>query len=284
MPAPNRLSGDGEPPREVYGLGSRPDEQRRLERRRAADVARPLLPHLHPGMRLLDVGCGPGSITVDLATVVAPGEVVGLDLQPAQLERAVALAAERGVANVRFERGDAYALPFPDAAFDAVYSHTLLSHLHEPLRALREMHRVLRPGGVACVADIDVDSNIVAPPLPEVIAGVELFRRVRGYRRGAGYDVRQLRGHLIEAGFGAVVGDAFLLVRGAPETTRQVAWGFGTLLRAPEDVALAAEQGWADREAVERMAAAWQAWGERPDAFYCQTTIAAVGWKGTTAE
>ena len=70
-------------------------------------------------MRLLDVGCGPGSITLGLAEAVAPGEVVGVDLQPAQVEQARALAAERGVANVRFEVASAYALPFPDAAFDA---------------------------------------------------------------------------------------------------------------------------------------------------------------------
>ena len=73
------------------------------------------LPHLRPGMRLLDAGCGPGTITVGLAAAVAPGEVVGLELSPAMVEQARALASERGVANVRFEVGDAQALPVPDA-------------------------------------------------------------------------------------------------------------------------------------------------------------------------
>src|SRR5688572_8059537 len=59
-----------------------------------------LLPYLHPGMELLDAGCGPGSITVGLAEVVAPGGVVGVDLQAAQVEQARTLAAERGVTNV----------------------------------------------------------------------------------------------------------------------------------------------------------------------------------------
>jgi ubiquinone/menaquinone biosynthesis C-methylase UbiE len=279
MATPPSSSGGSARPREGYSLGSRPEEQRRLEGRTAADRARPLLPHLRPGMRLLDVGCGPGSITVGLAEVVAPGEVVGLDIQPAQIERARALAAERGQGNARFETGDAYQLPFPDASFDAAFTNTLLSHLQEPLRALREMHRVLRPGGVLCAADIDTDSIIVAPPLPDVVAGLALFQRLRAYRRGATNDVRQRRAHLIAAGFDRVSGDAYLTVSGTPEATRQTARGFGTLLLAPDDVALAAEQGWANQEGIARMVAAWQAWGERPDAFYCQTTIAAVGWK-----
>jgi SAM-dependent methyltransferase len=266
-------------PHDRYGLGARPDEQRRLEGRAASDRARFLLPHLRPGMRLLDVGCGPGAITIGLAEAVAPGEVTGLDLQPAQVERARALAAEHGVANVWFAHGDAYALPFPDASFDAVYAHTLLAHLSEPSRALREMYRVLRPGGVVGVADIDTETIIAAPPLPEVIAGLDLFRRVRAYRRGGTGDGRQRRGHLIEAGFGGVIGEAFLLVAGTTEGTRRVARGLGALLQAPDDMALATEQGWADQAAVERIVAGWQAWGERPDAFYCQTTIAAIGWK-----
>src|SRR3712207_2477179 len=77
------------------------------------------LPYLRPGMRVLDVGCGPGTITVGLAAAVAPGEVVGVDRASRALEQARALAAERGVANVRFETADLHALPFPDAAFDA---------------------------------------------------------------------------------------------------------------------------------------------------------------------
>jgi 2-polyprenyl-3-methyl-5-hydroxy-6-metoxy-1,4-benzoquinol methylase len=85
-----------------YLHGSAGIEQRRLARRVAATSAAFFLPHLRPGLRLLDCGCGPGSITFGLAEAVAPGEVVGFDVQPAQVERARALAAERGVPNVRF--------------------------------------------------------------------------------------------------------------------------------------------------------------------------------------
>jgi ubiquinone/menaquinone biosynthesis C-methylase UbiE len=78
-------------------------------------------------MRGLDLGCGPGSITLGLAEAVAPGEMVGVDVQPSQVAQAQALSAARGVMNVRFEVADVYRLPFPDGSFDAVSAHAGLS-------------------------------------------------------------------------------------------------------------------------------------------------------------
>jgi len=115
--------------------------------RTASRAAAFFLPYLRPGMQLLDVGCGPGAITLGLAQTVAPGEVVGVDIQASQVDRARALAAERRITNARFEVADINRLPFPDGSFDAVFAHTVLMHLREPVRALEEMRRVLRPGG-----------------------------------------------------------------------------------------------------------------------------------------
>jgi ubiquinone/menaquinone biosynthesis C-methylase UbiE len=137
-----------------------------MARRTAAQEAAFFLPHLRPGMRVLDVGCGPGSITVGLAEVVAPGEVVGIDVQQSQVERARDLAVERGVANVRFEVGDVYRLPFLDHSFDAVFAHTVLMHLQEPVRALAEARRVLRPGGITGVRDPDYGTMLSLPRRP----------------------------------------------------------------------------------------------------------------------
>lgn len=93
------------------------------------------LPHLRPGMRVLDCGCGPGSITMGLAAHVAPGEVIGIDLDPTHIALARRRAADAGLANVRFARADIYTLPFPDAAFDAVFCHSILSPRLPPRRA-----------------------------------------------------------------------------------------------------------------------------------------------------
>jgi ubiquinone/menaquinone biosynthesis C-methylase UbiE len=92
-------------------------------------------------MRLIDCGCGPGSITLDLARIVAPGAVVGIDRRQASLSDARTFARERGVANVAFEVANVYQLPFPDRSFDAAFACALLQHLAAPLEALKEMHR-----------------------------------------------------------------------------------------------------------------------------------------------
>jgi ubiquinone/menaquinone biosynthesis C-methylase UbiE len=118
----------GPGPAERYTIGQGEAALRSMRRRTLAVCAPFLPPLLRPGMRVLDVGCGAGSMTVELAGLVGPGPVVGLDAEERPLVAAGALAGERGVV-VRFVRGDAYRLPFPDGSFDAVFSHALLSHL-----------------------------------------------------------------------------------------------------------------------------------------------------------
>jgi ubiquinone/menaquinone biosynthesis C-methylase UbiE len=110
-----------------------------------------LLPHLRPGMRLLDCGCGPGTITEGLAAAVAPGPTVGVDADPSEAAR----AAGRGIPGATFTACDATALPFPDGAFDAVHARALLEHLRRPEDAVAEMRRVPAPGGVIGVATPD---------------------------------------------------------------------------------------------------------------------------------
>jgi len=95
------------------------------------------------------VRCGKcGELFNGVAALVAPGEVVGVVGRNGQVDIARRRAGERGLANVRFEVGSIYALPFPDGSFDVAYAHTVLQHVREPLRALREMRRVLKPGGL----------------------------------------------------------------------------------------------------------------------------------------
>ncbi len=159
----------------LHGSGTR--EQHRLGRRTAETAAGFFLPHLRPGMRLLDCGCGVGSITIGLAAAVAPGEAIGIDFQSEQIERARAVAGEAGVANVGFAVGSVYALPCPDASYDAAFAHTLLLHLREPPRALRELRRVLKPGGVVGIADDDRGTFLMEPATPLLEALHRLMQR-----------------------------------------------------------------------------------------------------------
>lgn len=266
------------PPGEAYTHGYNEQVRRTLGGRTAAVDAAFLLPHLRPGLRLLDCGCGPGSITVGLAAAVAPGEAVGVDIGPTQIEAARALAAEHGAANTRFEVGSVYALPFPDASFDAVFACTVLEHLADPLAALREMRRVLRPVGVIGLRDGDWGGRVVAPPSPLVAEGYALYVRLWGLNGGNPNRGREHRALLRAAGFGRIAASAQAQAFGTPEEARRLAALIHAQLARPEFVERVVALGWADRGHVAQLAEAQREWGEHPDAFsallYCQ----AVAW------
>ena len=247
-------------------------------RRTAAGESAFFLRHLQPGMRLLDVGCGPGSITVGLAQAVAPGEVVGVDIEPSVLDEARRLAAERRVNNARFEASDVYDLPFADGSFDAALAHTLLEHVPDPVQALRELRRVLRPGGVLGVRDCDWASGIFAPAEPMVEEAMGLYARVWQYNGGHPNCGRHLRGWLQEAGWTRIETSASFRWDGSLASSRS----FGELLAArlplPEFAGPIVAMCWSDRATLARISAACLAWSRRPDAFAAMVMCEAVGW------
>jgi ubiquinone/menaquinone biosynthesis C-methylase UbiE len=137
-----------------YVIGHSKDVTNALASRSAARQMAFLLPHLQQDMHILDVGCGPGSITCDIAELVPNGHVTGLDLSPVALEEARAAATTRKLENTTFTAGDVQAsLPFPDASFDVVFCHQLLNHLSDPIKALREMKRLIKPTGMLAVRE-----------------------------------------------------------------------------------------------------------------------------------
>jgi ubiquinone/menaquinone biosynthesis C-methylase UbiE len=250
--------------------------------RRTGGVAAFLLPHLRPGMRLIDCGCGPGSITVDLAQAVTPGEAIGIDLREERLTHGRTLARDRGISNVTFQVANVYQLPFPEASFDAAFACAVLQHLAAPLEALKEMRRVLKPGGVIGIVDGSAPITFRYPTNPILEAWEKLRVLEREYNTGRPSPALQLRALLREAGFARAQASGALATEagppaGTPEETRRVAQHHLIQLRGVRGkVALA--QGWATQYELRQMAEALIAWGDAPDAFYARPVFTAIGW------
>ena len=237
-------------------------------RRGAADSAAYLLAHLRAGMDLLDVGCGPASITADLAERVAPGRVVGLDAAAGALEAARATLRERGLSEqVELTCGDIMALPFEDASFDVVHAHQVLQHLADPVGALAEMRRVTRPGGIVAVRDA-VYSAMTWFPEP---AGMEQWRsvymataRANGGEPDAG---SRLLSWARAAGFADASASASTWCYATPtdRAWQSQTWAQRCLTSfGPRAV----ELGLADGADLETMAQAWRQWGDSEDAWF----------------
>lgn len=271
---PDQAGGD-----EVYTIGDREMQESYTGTRTAAEWVPFFLPHLRPGMSLLDCGCGVGSLTLDLAERVTPGQVVGVDLDAGQLAVARAEAERRGLTNIRFEVASIHELPFPDASFDAVFAHTLLLHLRDPLQALRVLRRMLKPGGVACVSDDDYSTLVLSPADPSVQRLWELLLRAAEHNGGSPYYARRLRGLMLEAGFARTEGHAIATDHyGTLAETHQLGRQFDLLFSDPAVTAPVLGEGWADEAELRRLLAATAVWAERPDAFCAWMYCAAVGW------
>ena len=261
---------------ESYSQRANPVFEAVMALRTAAKEGAFFLPYLRPGMRVLDVGCGPGSITLGFADAVVPGEVVGVDFQPSQVAQAQALSAARGVMNARFEVADAYRLPFPDDSFDAVFAHAVLWHLREPVQALAEIRRVLRPSGIVGVRDCDWGGRIHAPATPLIEQWYALTIRIRQRNGGNPYMGRQLRRVLLDAGFVRPEASVSAWTAGTPAETRHCAIFLKAQLQGFASTALA--EGWMDQPTIEAVAAEIDAWAGCPDAFYVDTYCEALGW------
>ncbi|MYA50132.1 MAG: class I SAM-dependent methyltransferase [Chloroflexi bacterium] len=229
-------------------------------------------------MSLLDCGCGPGSITLGLAEVLAPGEVVGIDRDASRIEIAEQSTSERGVANVRFQTADVHELPFADASFDAVFAHAVLQHVREPLRALAEMRRVLKPGGVVGLRDDDRGSVVIAPQVPEVLRLIELLTMVEELNGGDPRVGKRYRELLRTSGFEEVAISASCEYDADIAATRRRA---SLAVRAAREFVgpAAVEQRWSTPEEMERLASECASWGEHPDAFSAVIWCEAVGRK-----
>ena len=236
--------------------------------RTAANSAAYLLDEVQQDMDVLDVGCGPGTITADLAELVPEGSVTGVDTHPGILEQARSACAERGLRNTGFATADVHALDFPDDTFSVVHAHQTLQHLGDPVRALREMRRVCRPGGAVAVRDADYSAMFWYPRLPGLDVWRQLYLRVASAGGGTPDAGRQLHAWARESGCAEVTVSTSTWCFSTPEERSWWSglWAERTLESSYARLAL--DGGHTTRSELEHIASSWREWGAHQDGWF----------------
>ena len=256
--------------------GAQAEETQRFRLRDAKREAAFFLPFLKPRMTILDAGCGPGSITYGLAMQVAPGEVVGIDLDSTRIETASRDRRGARAENISYQVADVANLPFEDGHFDAVFANGLIEHLSDPDVGIAELLRVLKSGGVIGVRSPDWGVALLHPDTTALRDSIELRNRWQRHRGGHPNVGRRLRELLLSAGFLDVNADAMAESHGTDTGTAEGVSYMYSVLGNTELVAGVQEQGWASAFEIECMRQAWADWAATPGAFasffWCHAT------------
>jgi SAM-dependent methyltransferase len=253
---------------DVYTHGHQDAVLRSHRWRTAENSASYLLPHLAAGRRLLDVGCGPGTLTVDLARLVSPGEVVGIDIAEKVVDEAAAHAAASGVGNVVFVAGDFRVAGLEPSSFDVVHAHQVLQHLRDPVGALEAMARLARPGGVVAARDSDYSAMTWSPDDEHLRRWREVYLAVTRHN-GADADAgRRLLGWAHAAGLTDVTysSSTWTFSTPADRTWWADLWADRCLSSSFAEQARA--YGIAEADELASLAAGWRAWADDPDAVF----------------
>lgn len=243
--------------REGYAMGYGPMITALYASRRLADEAPFVTPLVGPEDRIIDCGCGPGSMSIDLAVLAPRGQTVGVDIDATQVAMARDAGRARGVPNVDFQVASVYALPFADQSFDLAYVSAVLCNTRYPNRVIAEVKRVTKRAGRVCVRVFDLEDGVLSTPGEPLIERCEelhlRLRRHYGHDPGVGR-----RSHDLLAGAGLT---DIAIERVSHEVTGAGLTGVGEwmanyLLEAwgPNFV----EQGWCAKAEVDEMAAAWR--------------------------
>lgn len=250
----------------IYTHGHHESVLRSHSSRDISNSAEYLRPHLTETARLLDVGAGPGSITVDLAGVVS--HVTAIEIDENALSLARGLAASRGLSNLDFAVEDVHALSFADDSFDIVHAHQVLQHVGDPVQALREMRRVTAPGGVVAARDADYAGFIWFPLLPELDHWLDLYRRAARANGGEPDAGRRLLAWARAAGFDDVTATTSTWTYATPEDR---AWWGGMWADRILESALArqlVDSDLATASDLQAISDAWKRWADDGDGWY----------------
>ena len=192
-----------------YAFGNFDENQKELDRlkfqaatERELERSMLLKAGLREGMQVLDVACGPGLVSCDMAQMVgSTGHVTGVDISPDLLVEARKAAADRGITNATFDLGNVYDLHLAENQFDFVYARFLFQHLEKPGEALAQIRKVLKPGGVLVIVDVDDDWLTVYPSIETFDSFKRRAASSQAKRGGDRFIGRKLGNLLSDAGY-----------------------------------------------------------------------------------
>ena len=250
-----------------YTMGYSEEFRQLLNRRSLETHARHLIPHLKPGMRILDFGCGPGTMTVGLARAVEPGEVHGIDIEESQVDLARSAAGAGGHSNVHFHVGDVTDLPFEDNFFDVAHCHAVLMHVPDTAKTLAEVKRVLKPGGVISSREVIVGSCFLEPGHEDTVEAWGTFGRLLAGNGGHPQMGKELKQAFLDAGFTDIRTTASFDSFGGADDVAFLHKFICDWFFSPQVTAVITNYGLATEEKLAEWRAAIDAWKDMAGAF-----------------
>ncbi|EED82032.1 predicted protein [Postia placenta Mad-698-R] len=229
-----------------------------------------LLKSIRPDMHVLDVGCGPGSITIDFARLVPQGHAVGIENTSDVLAEARTSASAQGITNVEFRIGDALALDFPDGTFDVVHAHQVLQHVPDPVLVLSEMRRVTKPGGFVAVRQGNFGNMSFFPEDPVLDEWKETHMAVTRALGGEPSAGCRLVSWAMQAGFPreTITTTASAWCYSTPE--ERAWWGnlWADRVQLSAFATKAVKGGFATQEKLDMFSQAFRQWMQQEDGWY----------------
>ena len=250
-----------------YTMGFSEEMLDSLRRYTAEANAAYLLPHLRPGLRILDFGCGPGTVSIGLAKAVDPGELHGVDMEQSQIDLATKVAKWWARENAIFHVGDVTDLPFDDGFFDVAHCHNVLMHIPDTSAVLAEAKRVLKPGGIIGCREMICESSFTHPDFGVIRNAWDMFEDLVAADDGHPQMGKDLKNHMVEAGFENIRVTGSFDIYSAPPDVAFIYEFANKWFLSPEITEAAIKYGASTEELCDAIRVAYDKWKDHPGAL-----------------